>query len=83
MKTYDKNIRSKIKTFTKKSFKQKTNCIFVLLGVNFLINRMIYLLLSFFIKNKMTFFKRIFFDINKKKSSKHSLYTDLLLLFNK
>ena len=68
MKTYDKNIQLKFKTFLKKGFKQKINSILVLLGINFLIYKTLYLFLSFFIKNRMPFLKTVIFDINKEKS---------------
>ena len=68
MKTYDNNIQSKLSTFFKKSFKQKINLIFVFLGIKLLVRKILYLLLTFFIKSKISFFKNIIFDINKEKS---------------
>ena len=68
MKTYDKNVKLKLKTFLKKNLKQKINLILVLLGIKFLIDKTLYLFLSFFIKNRMPFLKRVIFDINKEKA---------------
>ena len=59
MKTYDKNLQSKLKIFLKKNFKQKINLILVLLGIKFLIYKTVYLFLSFFIKSELPFLKRI------------------------
>ena len=67
MKTYNKNIKLKLKDFFEKSFKYKINSILVLLGIKFLIYKILRLFLSFFINSKIPFIRRIIFDINSKK----------------
>ena len=68
MKTYDKNIKLKYKTFLKRSLRKKVNLILFFLGIKPLIYKILYFFLSFFIKSKMPFLRRIIFDINTKKS---------------
>ena len=68
MKSYNKNIWLKIKNFKNISFKRKINLIFIFFGIKFLINKIIFVFLNFFINNKMGFIKRIIFKISKKKS---------------
>ena len=68
MKTYDKNIKLKFKTFLQMSLKEKINLILVFLGIKLLIYKTLHLFLSFFLKNRMSFLRRIIFDISKEKS---------------
>ena len=68
MKTYDKNIWLKLKLFFGKSFKQKVNLILLLFGIKFFIRKILKFFISTFIKNKMSFIRKIIFDINKEKS---------------
>ena len=68
MKTYDKNIQLKFKTFLQMSLKEKINLILVFLGIKLLIYKTLHLFLSFFLKNRMSFLRRIIFDISKEKS---------------
>ena len=68
MKTYDKNIQLKFKTFLQMNLKKKINLILVFLGIKLLIYETLHLFLSFFLKNRMSFLRRIIFDISKEKS---------------
>jgi len=68
LKTYDKNIWLKIKLFFGKSFKQKVNLILLFFGVKFFIRKILKFFISTFIKNKMSFVRKIIFDINREKS---------------
>ena len=68
MKTYDKNIQLKLKTFLQMSLRKKVNLILFFLGIKPLIYKILHFFLSFFIKSKMSFLRRIVFDINTEKS---------------
>ena len=68
MKTYDKNIQLKLKNFLQMNLKKKINLILVFLGIKLLIYKTLHLFLSFFLKNRMSFLRRIIFDISKEKS---------------
>jgi len=68
MKTYDKNIQLKFKTFLQMSLKKKVNLVITFLGIKLLTYKILHIFLSFFLKNKMSFLRRIIFDISKEKS---------------
>jgi len=68
MKTYDKNIQIKFKTFLQMSMKKKVNLVLTFLGIKLVIYKILHLFLSFLLKNKISFLRRIIFDISKEKS---------------
>ena len=68
MKKYDIGFQSKAKSFLRKNLKQKINFILTFLGIKFLVYKFIYLILYPFLNSNIPFFKKIIFDINKKKS---------------